>query len=66
MITDFSQLTPSSDINWTPCFENFTCTRLEVPLDYEDASAGTAAIAYVKSAAVDETKDTKNIQINPG
>lgn len=66
MITDWHQLTPSEDINWVPCFDNYTCTRLIVPLDYEDSSAGTAAISVMKFAAVNETKATKTVLFNPG
>lgn len=66
MITDFSQLTPSTDIQWQPCFENFTCTRLIVPLDYDNSSAGTAAIAFMKYAAENENNDTKSVLVNPG
>ena len=49
-----------------PCFENFTCTRLEVPLDYMDPSVGTAAIDFQTFSAENETKKTQNIVINPG
>jgi hypothetical protein len=66
MVTEWSQITPSADITWTPCFLNFTCARLLVPLDYEDSSVGTAAIAMVKVAAQNETKETKSILVNPG
>ncbi|KAJ4301291.1 hypothetical protein N0V90_003382 [Kalmusia sp. IMI 367209] len=66
MITNWSELHPSADIDWKPCFENFTCTILEVPLDYEDASVGTAAIAMLKVPALNQTIETKNILINPG
>ncbi|KIW12401.1 hypothetical protein PV08_09678 [Exophiala spinifera] len=40
MISDWNQLTPSPNLTWTPCFENFTCSRLQVPLNYTDPSAG--------------------------
>ncbi|KAF2113432.1 TAP-like protein-domain-containing protein [Lophiotrema nucula] len=66
MVTDWSQLAPVSEVQWTPCFANFTCMRLQVPLDYANASVGTAAIAFVKFAAANETKNTKNILFNPG
>lgn len=65
MITDFKQLTTSKEINWTPCFENFTCTRLEVPLDYENPDVGTAGIAFLRLAA-EGGESAKDILINPG
>ena len=45
MVTDWSQITPSAEINWQPCFDSFQCLRLQVPLHYENESVGTAAIA---------------------
>jgi hypothetical protein len=65
-ILDWSQIEPSVDVQWQPCFENFTCTRLEVPLDYEDARAGNTAIAFIKYTPNNATKDTKDILFNPG
>ncbi|KAF2729732.1 alpha/beta-hydrolase [Polyplosphaeria fusca] len=66
MVTDWSQITPSTDLQWKPCFENFTCTRLEVPLDYEDSSVGTAAIAFIKYTPDNATKAAKDVLFNPG
>jgi pimeloyl-ACP methyl ester carboxylesterase len=52
LVYDFSELTPSPTMNWTPCFgPNLTCALLEVPLDYGDPSAGTTAIAFTKWTA---------------
>ncbi|KAF2662918.1 hypothetical protein K491DRAFT_7274 [Lophiostoma macrostomum CBS 122681] len=64
--TNFSweNLTPSKDLNWVPCFGNFTCARLEVPLDYEDLDAGTTAIAFTKWSSPNKT--AKDILLNPG
>ncbi|KAH9943796.1 alpha/beta-hydrolase [Amylocystis lapponica] len=31
---DWFTLTPSEDIKWTPCFSDFKCARLILPLDY--------------------------------
>ena len=65
-ITDWSEILPSMSITWVPCFTNFTCTRLIVPLDYEDESVGTTAIAFIKYMPKNATKDAKDILINPG
>jgi hypothetical protein len=60
------QITPSHELDWVPCFDNFTCARLKVPLDHEDTSRGAAAIAFVKFAAPNATNNTQNVLINPG
>lgn len=39
------------DIQWTPCFENFTCMKLQVPLDYADLEAGNTHVAFMKLTA---------------
>lgn len=65
-ITDWSEISPSPSINWVPCFTNFTCTRLLVPLDYADESVGKAAIALIKYTPKNAIKDAKDILINPG
>ena len=54
------------DLKWQPCFENFTCTRLQVPLDYADPSVGTTAINFIKHAAPRPFTGTRDILFNPG
>ncbi|KAH8723284.1 hypothetical protein GQ44DRAFT_728781 [Phaeosphaeriaceae sp. PMI808] len=70
MVYDFKDLTPSPDFNWTPCFDNFICTLLTVPLDYKNIAAGTTNIAYIKwstnSTCTDSTSGPQDILINPG
>ncbi|KAL3457450.1 Alpha/Beta hydrolase protein [Aspergillus heterothallicus] len=65
-LNDWSSLSPSSDLHWTPCFENYTCARLKVPLDYENPSLANTAIAFIKLSATNVTKDTRSLLINPG
>lgn len=52
VVYDFEKIKPSTEIQWTPCFDNFTCTRLQVPLDYENHSIGNTSIAFLKVAAL--------------
>ncbi|RYP43562.1 hypothetical protein DL768_009853 [Monosporascus sp. mg162] len=66
MVYGFETICPSPTLEWTPCFEAFTCAKLEVPLDYADASLGTTAIAFIKLAGRNATEDAKNILIIPG
>ncbi|GJE95975.1 hypothetical protein PsYK624_121680 [Phanerochaete sordida] len=42
-------LNASTSLAWTPCYDAFQCARLSVPLYYSDPSAGSAAIALIKS-----------------
>ncbi|KAJ7864256.1 TAP-like protein-domain-containing protein [Mycena olivaceomarginata] len=47
----WDQLAPSVDLDWVTCYSTFQCTRLEVPLDYSDASVGTADLAVIRLQA---------------
>ncbi|KAF2817428.1 alpha/beta-hydrolase, partial [Mytilinidion resinicola] len=57
-------IAPSADVNWRPCFDNFTCTRLKVPLDYGDVSAGTVVLALLRISAAQQP--ATNIIFNQG
>jgi hypothetical protein len=46
--TFFQNLPLSKELNYVPCFQNFTCTKLEVLLDYEDSEPGTTHIALMR------------------
>ncbi|KAF3192411.1 hypothetical protein TWF788_000027 [Orbilia oligospora] len=41
----FETLTPSETLQWVDCYGSFKCSRLKVPLDYQDPSKGSAAVA---------------------
>ncbi|KAJ7461340.1 hypothetical protein B0H11DRAFT_2056834 [Mycena galericulata] len=44
----WDQLIPGYNLNWVECYSTFQCTRLEVPLDYSNSSAGTAVLAVIR------------------
>ena len=51
-MTFISQIVPSPTLEWTACYGEFSCARLSVPLDYNDVTAGNAAIALIKYPSV--------------
>jgi hypothetical protein len=53
-------------LNWAPCFDNYICARLEVPLNYSDASLGSTSIAFMKLLALDAPEFAKNLLLNAG
>ncbi|KAF2736287.1 alpha/beta-hydrolase [Polyplosphaeria fusca] len=63
---DWKQLKPSPNLEWTPCYGNksLTCTRLQVPLDYEDQSVGTTDVAFIKWTSPNES--AQDLLLNPG
>ncbi|KAF2178157.1 hypothetical protein K469DRAFT_695696 [Zopfia rhizophila CBS 207.26] len=64
MVYDFSKIKPSPELNWTPCYENYTCSLLEVPLDYEDPSVGTTNVAWIKWSS--QNASAEDVLVNPG
>jgi hypothetical protein len=60
------QIAPCTDLDWTPCFDNYTCARLEVPLDYSNTSLGTTSIAFMKLPAENAPESAENLLLNDG
>ncbi|GJE95986.1 alpha/beta hydrolase [Phanerochaete sordida] len=69
---NWTALTASTNLTWTPCFEafgNLQCARLSVPLYYSEPSAGEAQIALVMSPSNFSAGDSNykgQILFNPG
>jgi pimeloyl-ACP methyl ester carboxylesterase len=63
-VSSWSNITASPSLIWTPCFANYTCSLLTVPLDYANPSIGTTNIAYIKLSS--NASDAQDIVINPG
>ncbi|KAJ7474199.1 TAP-like protein-domain-containing protein [Mycena latifolia] len=67
LVISLFQLTPSQNLSWVECYSTFQCTRLEVPLDYSNASVGTAALAVIRLQANASSSEYRGPLIfNPG
>ncbi|KAI0192411.1 Alpha/Beta hydrolase protein [Astrocystis sublimbata] len=66
MAHGFDGIEPSANLTWQPCFDDFTCSKLEVPLDYANRSLGTTSIAFIKLAGKNATSESPNIVLIPG
>ncbi|KAF2965535.1 hypothetical protein GQX73_g8060 [Xylaria multiplex] len=66
MAYGFDNIEPSADLTWTPCFDDFACSLLEVPLDYSNRRLGTTSIAFIKLAGKNATAESPSIVIIPG
>ncbi|KAI8625996.1 Alpha/Beta hydrolase protein [Xylariaceae sp. FL1651] len=66
MVYGFGSIKPSPTLQWVPCFNEFTCAKLEVPLDYANTSLGTTSIAFIKIAGTNATEESESILLNPG
>ena len=63
-----AQLEPSTDINWTPCFDGHQCARLLLPLDYLEPEGPTTAIALrmIPATSRGTSSYRGTVLINPG
>ena len=61
----FKDVPITASIQYVPCFDNFTCTQLEVPLDYDDLAVGTTNIAFIRHEAAEQPA-MGDIIYNPG
>ncbi|KAK4461503.1 putative hydrolase [Cladorrhinum samala] len=66
MAYGFGNIKPSANLTWTPCFDDFTCSNLEVPVDYSNRSHGTTSIAFIKLAGKNATAESPSIVVVPG
>ncbi|KAI8954457.1 Alpha/Beta hydrolase protein [Xylaria longipes] len=66
MVYGFDNIKPSANLTWTPCFDDFTCSKLEVPLDYSNRTLGTTSIAFIKLAGKNATVASPSIVVIPG
>ncbi|KAI0399002.1 Alpha/Beta hydrolase protein [Xylaria palmicola] len=66
MAYGFDNIEPSANLTWTPCFDNFTCSKLEVPLDYSNRTIGKTSIAFIKLAGKNTTVNSPSIVVIPG
>ncbi|KAF2678763.1 hypothetical protein K458DRAFT_134759 [Lentithecium fluviatile CBS 122367] len=64
MIYNFAELAPTPELEWTPCYNNFTCALLEVPLDYTDTSIGITHLAIIRLSAQNDSAE--DLLVNPG
>ncbi|KAJ5681630.1 uncharacterized protein N7477_001570 [Penicillium maclennaniae] len=66
IVHGLENIEPSAKLTWTPCFDAFNCSRLEVPLDYSNRSLGTTSIAFIKLAGKNATVESPSIVLIPG
>lgn len=66
LLTSRTKIVPSANLTWKPCFDDFTCSRLQVPLDYSNKSLGTTSIAFIKLAGENATAESPSIVLIPG
>lgn len=64
-VKNFADVPASADLCWTPCYGRFHCANLQVPLDYENKTAGTTTVAWIRQEATNKTSKA-DIIFNPG
>jgi pimeloyl-ACP methyl ester carboxylesterase len=54
------------ELNWSRCYENFDCTTLKVPIDYNEIKTGTFDISVLRYNAQDPKRRIGSLIVNPG
>ncbi|KAG9246869.1 hypothetical protein BJ878DRAFT_416094 [Calycina marina] len=47
----FDQITPTRELIWHPCYTDYVCAKLDVPLDYSNPQGTRAAVPIIKIPA---------------
>ncbi|KAL3428602.1 hypothetical protein BDV09DRAFT_190808 [Aspergillus tetrazonus] len=66
MFYGFEDIDPSARLTWASCFDDYKCSRLEVPLDYSNRSLGTTSIAFIELPGKNATVASPSLVIIPG
>lgn len=53
-------------LDWSSCGSGFQCTRLRVPLDYDQPAGASISIAVTRKPAADQDHRIGSLLINPG
>ncbi|KAF9879047.1 hypothetical protein CkaCkLH20_03280 [Colletotrichum karsti] len=65
----FETISPSKDLIWCPCEDQFLCARLDVPLDYKNPELARASVPLLKLPATPDSPDGPYrgaVLVNPG
>jgi pimeloyl-ACP methyl ester carboxylesterase len=54
------------ELKWDQCYDNFECTELAVPIDYDRIETGAFKISVLRYAAQDTKNRIGSLVINPG
>jgi pimeloyl-ACP methyl ester carboxylesterase len=54
------------ELSWSTCYDNFECSDLDVPIDYEKISTGTFKISVLRYVAQEPSKRIGSLIVNPG
>lgn len=63
-VFNFKDISPSSTLQWIPCYNRFHCANLEVPLDYDQPSLGSTVVAWIRLDSANGTGT--DVLFNPG
>jgi pimeloyl-ACP methyl ester carboxylesterase len=62
-----AQIDITQDLEWVPCFDSFTCTKIGVPIDYDNPWS-TIPVSFMKwtSNSTSANSTAQDILLNPG
>jgi len=53
-------------LDWSSCYDNFDCSYLQVPIDYENLALGRFKLRVLRHAAIEQKNRIGSLVLNPG
>ncbi len=53
-------------LNWKSCYGEYQCSKLLVPIDYEELATGSFEISLLRYQALDQSRRLGSLVVNPG
>jgi pimeloyl-ACP methyl ester carboxylesterase len=64
----FTSLTKfqNQTLNWKSCYGEYQCSKLLVPIDYEELATGSFELSLLRFQALDQSRRLGSLVVNPG
>lgn len=56
----------SQKLAWHDCYENYQCSKLLVPIDYQNLTMGSFSLSLLRYQALDQDRRIGSLVVNPG
>lgn len=53
-------------LNWNDCYQNYQCSNLLVPIDYDNLNLGAFSLSLLRYQALDPDRRIGSLVVNPG
>ena len=64
-LTSLSQY-QSQKLKWHDCYQNYQCSSLQVPINYQNLATGSLSLSLLRYQALDQERRIGSLVVNPG